>query len=169
MTPVEAPRYPYTSSLTRKGQGIIFRAPKTHRSARSVALSPLTVEILQSHRWQQLRERQTLGDGYEDSGLIFCTLLGSPVDSSNLRRSWERITKDAGLPGLRFHDLRHSHATFMLKEGINPKIVSERLGHADISFTLNTYSHVLPGLQAEAAAALDQLFAKNDEGHAFRT
>ena len=76
-----------------------------------------------------------------------------------MRRAWLRIVQAAAVGHVRFHDLRHAHATLMLSEGIHPKIVSERLGHAGVNITLDTYSHVLPGLQAEAAARLDRLLA----------
>jgi len=139
------------------GEGIVFRSPKTHRSRRAVVLSPRTIEMLQEHRWRQLKEHQSLGDEFQDSGLVFATPLSSPVDASNLRRMWNKLVKETGLTGLRFHDLRHSHATFLIKEGFNPKVVSERLGHANVGITLNTYTHLLAADQAEAAAFMDRL------------
>ena len=84
------------------------------------------------------------------------TGLGTPLEPGNVRRDWVRITKAADLDGLRFHDLRHAHATLMLRAGVHPKVVSERLGHASVNITLDTYSHVLPGLQEAAAAAIDR-------------
>jgi integrase len=113
--------------------------------------------MLQEHRWQQLKDRQALGEQFKDSGLVFSTLLSSPIDASNLRRIWNKVDEKTGLDGLRFHDLRHSHATFLIKEGFNPKVVSERLGHADVGITLNTYTHLLAADQAEAAAFMDRL------------
>jgi integrase len=79
------------------------------------------------------------------------------VNPANLSAAWPKFLRRAGLPHVRFHDLRHAHATLMLMQGVHPKIVSERLGHASIGITLDTYSHVLPGMQAEAAQAFDQL------------
>ena len=90
---------------------------------------------------------------------MFATSLGTPINPSNLRRTWLQIQRAARIEGLRFHDLRHTCATLMLQQGTHPKIVSERLGHASIGITLDTYSHVLPGIQAQAAAQLDQLLA----------
>jgi len=81
------------------------------------------------------------------------------MDPSNLRRAWRRIVKSCGLTGLRFHDLRHAHATLMLLGGVHPKVVSKRLGDSSVGITLDTYSHVLPSLQAQAAASLERLLA----------
>jgi len=84
----------------------------------------------------------------------------SPLGPENVLRAWYGINRTAGVPGLRIHDLRHAHATLMLRQGVHPKVVSERLGHASVNITLDTYSHVLPGLQAAAAAGFDMLLAK---------
>ncbi len=140
-------------------EGFVFRQPKTHRSTRPVALSPRTVQRLRQHRSQQLEERLSLGPAYEDNDLVFATPLGTPLHPNTLRVGWLRILKAANIGHLRFHDLRHAHATLMLQQGVHPKIVSERLGHSGIAITMDTYSHVLPGLQAEAAAQLDDLLA----------
>ena len=99
------------------------------------------------------------GPAYRDHGLVFATGIGTPIEPGNLRRTWLRVIVAAGMPGFRFHALRHSHATLMLGQGVHPKVVSERLGHASVNITLDTYSHVLPGLQAAAAAALDTVLA----------
>lgn len=100
-----------------------------------------------------------MGPSYRDHGLVFATAVGTPIQASNLRRAWQRIVKQADLDRLRSHDLRHAHATLLLQQGVHPKVVSERLGHASIAITLDTYSHVLPGLQAQAAAQFDRLLA----------
>lgn len=90
---------------------------------------------------------------------MFASPLGMPIDPSHLRRAWARIVKNAGLPYLKFHDCRHVSATLALQAGINPKVVSERLGHSSVSLTLDVYSSVLPTLQAGAAEAVEQLVA----------
>ena len=141
------------------GQGWSFRQPKTHHGRRPVALAPATVEVLREHRRRQLKDRLALGEAYRDHDLVFATPLGTPIDTSNLRRAWDRIVNAAGLPHLRFHDIRHVHATLMLAGGVHPKVVAERLGHANVGITLDTYSHVLPNLQAQAATALERLLA----------
>ena len=142
-----------------RGVGPTFRSPKTHRSRRPVVLSAATVQLLRRHRQQQLEDRLRLGPDYSDIGLVFCQPTGSPIDPSNFRRTWRRILKDADVGHVRFHDLRHAHATQLLMAGIHPKIVQERLGHSSISMTMDTYSHVLPALQAEAVEKLEQWLA----------
>jgi integrase len=122
-----------------------------------VALSPDTVSVLREHRRSQAEHRLLLGPAYTDNGLVFASLTGQPLDDSNVRRSFARIVADAGLPRLRFHDLRHTAATLMLRAGVHPKVVSERLGHATVGLTLDIYSHVLPDLQRDAAQLMDGL------------
>lgn len=122
-----------------------------------MTLSPGTVERLRQHRRAQLEERLALGAAYQDSDLAFATPLGTPTDPDNLKRAWRRIVKVAGVGHVRFHDLRHAHATLLLQQGVHPKVVSERLGHVGVGITMDIYSHVLPGLQAEAVAKLDRL------------
>lgn len=101
-----------------------------------------------------------LGPAWQESGNVFVTAIGTPIDASNLRRAWRSIAKAAGLPGVRFHDLRHFHATLLLLNGVPIRTVSERLGHARPDITLNVYSHTLPHSQDEAVAVLDRLFRK---------
>lgn len=137
------------------GQGVSYRPPKTHRSSRAVSLSPEVVALLREHRRAQAEHRLKMGPAYKNRGLIFASSTGAPMDAGNLRRTFARLVRDVGLPHLRFHDLRHTAATLMLRAGVHPKVVSERLGHATVSVTLDTYSHVLPDLQRDAAQALD--------------
>ncbi len=138
-------------------QGFTFPSPKTPKSRRAVALSPDTIDRLRQHRQRQLETRVALGPDYAGYDLVLATSLGTPIDPSNLRRAWKAILKTAGIGHLRFHDLRHAHASLMLQQGTHPKIVSERLGHSGVGITLNLYSHVVPGLQEQAAAGLDRL------------
>lgn len=140
-------------------QGVVFRQPKTRLSRRAIALSPATLQLLRRHRREQLEARLAAGSAYVDLGLVFAGALGGPLDAGHLTRAWQRAVASAGVGPVRFHDLRHAHATLLLQQGVHPKIVSERLGHASIAITLDTYSHVLPGLQASAAAALDGILA----------
>jgi integrase len=113
------------------------------------------VRILREHRLRQLEERLLAGSAYSDRGLVFASTIGTPLEAGTIARLWTRILADADVGHVRWHDLRHAHATLLLRQGVHPKIVSERLGHASVAITLDTYSHVLPGLQATAAAALD--------------
>jgi len=84
---------------------------------------------------------------------------GQPIQPQSLTHAWHRFLARTNLPRLRFHDLRHSHATHMLASGVHPKIASERLGHATVGLTLDTYSHVIPGMQEDAVARIDAAFA----------
>lgn len=113
--------------------------------------------MLREYKERQYQEKLLAGEKWQNYDLIFLSPIGSPLDSSNVTKVYKKCLKEAGLPDLRFYDLRHSAATLMLQQGINPKIVQERLGHTDISLTLNTYSHVLPSMQEEAAEKMDEL------------
>lgn len=139
------------------GQGVQYKAPKSRRGSRTIRLSAEAVQVLRDHRRAQAEERLKLGPAYRDHGLVFASPTGEPQDARNLARAFARIVKGAGLGELRFHDLRHTAATLMLKGGVNVKVVSERLGHARVSFTLDVYSHVLPDMQQEAAEVLERL------------
>jgi len=138
-------------------KGKSFRQPKTHRSTRGLTLTPATVDRLKRHRQAQLETRLLVGGSYTDRDLVFATDTGGPIDGHQIRDAWARILKLAGLTGIRFHDLRHAHASLMLAQGTHPKIVQERLGHSAIAITLDTYSHVVPNLQRQEADKLDRL------------
>jgi integrase len=137
--------------------GLVFSEPKTAAGRRVIALGVLTIEKLRRHQNLQTEERQAAKHYWKENDMIFPSSTGTPMDPSNLYHNFKRMLKEAGLPDIRFHDLRHTAATLMLQQGTHPKIVQERLGHSDISMTLNTYSHVLPGMQDEAAGKLDEL------------
>ena len=98
------------------------------------------------------------GESWEDGDLIVEDGKGSAASPGRLSQAFARFANKKGFDGVRFHDLRHAHATLMLAHGVHPKVVSERLGHAGIAITLDTYSHVIPNLQAEAAGILDEAF-----------
>lgn len=115
------------------------------------------MDILRRHR-SKLRDVAALaGDDWRQNDLIFLSTLGTPIDPRDLYRRFQALLKRAGLPKIRFHDLRHTSATLMLQQGVHPKIVQERLGHSSISLTLDTYSHVVPHLQSEAAQLIEDL------------
>ena len=137
------------------GEGVSFKPPKTHRSRRPVSLSDAVVEALRSHRLVQLSERLLLGPAYDDQDLVFATRTGTPINPSNVSRAWRSTLEKAGLTHRRFHDLRHTHATFLMAQGVHPKVVSERLGHSTVGITLDVYSHLMPGIQDEAAKRID--------------
>lgn len=141
----------------RKGEGLVFCEPKSASGRRVIVLGKSTIERLREHKNIQQKDRILLEEKWQDYDLIFPSPIGTPLDPSNVLKVYKYCLKEAGLPNLRFHDLRHTAATLMLQQGINPKIVQERLGHSDISLTLNTYSHVLPPMQEEAAEKMDEL------------
>lgn len=138
-------------------EGTKFKQPKTAKSARSVALPSLVIEALNRHKTEQKKERLLLGRGYQDSDQVICHPDGSLWDPHSFTAAFRRFASDLDIGHFRFHDLRHSHATQLLTAGVHPKVVSERLGHSSIGITLDTYSHVLPGMQEEAAEKVDQL------------
>jgi integrase len=122
-----------------------------------VSLSPSTALLLQEHRDKQEAQRAMLGIPLKDADLVFSDLEGKPLLPDTVSHFWVKLVKRTGLEGIRFHDARHTHASLMLKQGVHPKVVQERLGHATISTTLDLYSHVAPGLQEAAAAQFDKL------------
>ena len=132
-----------------------FKEPKTSGAKRNIALPSITVEALRRHRAQQNKERLMLGLAYQDNGFVFCQPDGTLWLPDRFTAAFRRLQAKANIGGVRLHDLRHTHATQLLRQGIHPKIVSERLGHSSVGITLDTYSHVLPGMQAEAARKLD--------------
>jgi integrase len=136
---------------------IFIGKSKTESGRRRIPLTPGTVATLREYRAWQDDQRVQLGPVWTDSGRVFTTRAGKPIDDSTLRREWQTIRDRAGVT-CRFHDLRHGFATFLLSQGIHPKIVSSILGHSRIAITLDTYSHLIPalGLEAEAIAALDR-------------
>jgi integrase len=131
--------------------------PKTAKGRRSVALDAVTVAALREHRERQAKDRAVVGPGWQDSGLVFTRLDGAPLHPDLISDWFERLAREAGLPKIRLHDVRHSYASAALAAGIPAKIVSERLGHATVQITLDTYSHVLPGLDAQAAETVARL------------
>ncbi len=151
--------------LTRtKKDGLIFTEPKWN-SQRSVILTEDAVATLRRHRARQAEERMKLPLGlWQDTSLVFTSATGGPLDVGNMtNRSFRPLLERAGLPRIRFHDLRHTCATLLLLAGVSPRIVQERLGHRDISETLGTYSHVLPNMQEAAVKALDNLLSPEGE------
>ena len=138
----------------------IFGTPKTAKGRRSVQLTAKAVEALEKHRKRQIEERKQLVELWRDCDLVFPTRVGTPISRHNLvTRSFKPLLVRAGLPDIRFHDLRHTCATLMLFVGTNPKVVQEMLGHANVSITLDTYSHLLPNMQGEAVGRLDNLLS----------
>lgn len=141
----------------KKGGGFELTTPKTKAGIRQISLGSNALEILQEHREAQQLDRQAAGVHWQDQGLVFTSSIGTPIDRSNMRWFFKALLKDAGLPDIRFHDLRHTAASLMLNNGIPLMIVSRRLGHAQPSITLDVYGHLIPGKQQEAASLMDEL------------
>jgi integrase len=142
-----------TRSQARTGP--TFTAPKNGKG-RSIRLTGRAVEALKAHKAAQNAERLKLGDLWEDNGLIFCTTAGRPLDFRNVgAASFKPLLAKAGLPDIRFHDLRHTCATLLLSRGHHPKLVQELLGHASVAMTLDRYSHVLPGMGDQTVKAME--------------
>jgi integrase len=147
----------------RLGRRLLVKHPKSAKSRRVVALPDVLTDELRRLRDQRRKEQELVGDDHEDQGLVFCQLNGKPLHANNIvRRDFRKIIERARLPRIRFHDLRHSHATHLLHQGVNPKIVQERLGHSSPAFTLAVYSHVVPGMQEQAARRLAERLLGSD-------
>jgi len=135
----------------------IFTEPKSEKSRRTIALSPSVILLLKEYKERQVIESAMLGVSLNDNDLIFSRLDGAPLRPNTVTHAWKVLAARAGLNVIRFHDARHTHASLMLKAGTHPKIVQERLGHSSIVMTLDTYSHVAPGLQEAAADKFDSM------------
>lgn len=131
----------------------VLGAPKSRRSRRVVAVDDDTVAILRRHKLERTETYLRLGITASASRRVFANDLGEPLRPDSLGQAFRRLVAHHGLPEIRMHDLRHTHASHLLAAGVNVKVVSERLGHASVSFTLDTYAHVMPGQQADAAEA----------------
>jgi len=148
-------RITVNQSLEQTNNGLRFKSPKTERSRRQVPLPSVTLDLLKEHKKKQNEERLRLGPIYQNNNLVFPRPDGSTMPPDSFSTNFAAFIRRSGLKHIRFHDLRHSHATQLLLQGVHPKIVSERLGHSNISITLDTYSHVLPGMQEDAVLKID--------------
>jgi integrase len=145
-------------TLNLAKDGPKFTAPKTAKSRRQIRLTAGAVAALRRHHDRQFEESTRLTGLWQDYGLVFATTIGAPINPRNLTsRSFKPLLKRAGLPDIRFHDLRHTCATLLLKRSVHPKLVQELLGHATIAVTLDTYSHLVPGMGDQAANAMESV------------
>jgi integrase len=153
---LEAGKVSVRRTLTRERGHYSLGEPKTKRSRRTVKLTGAATDTLKGHLSRQMADIDRLGDLYKDQGLVFATGSGAPLNPSNVRnRNLRRLLRKAELPAIRFHDLRHTCATLLLSRNVHPKIVQEMLGHSTVAITLDTYSHVLPGMGDQAASAME--------------
>ena len=146
-----------------------FAEPKTAAGRRAIALSERETALLREHRSAQSERRLSLGPAWSGNDLVFPRADGTPENVERLARRWRELCRRAGVSGLRFHDLRHTSATIALTSGVHPKVVQERLGHSTISVTLDTYSHVLPSMQEDAAHRIEEAMSVLDGRDRVRT
>ena len=139
------------------GGGLKIDKPKTASSVRSIKLGEDTIQVLKSQK--ELLERETVNDFWVDEGFIFPSSVGTALDPSNLLKQFRELLKQADLPKIRFHDLRHTAASLMLNNGVDVLVASQRLGHAHPSITLDVYGHLMPSMQKEAANIIDVLIS----------
>ncbi len=149
---LETRRLSVRRSLVPEGKGLAVHEPKTAHGRRVVALDAETVDVLKVQAARQLE--QSAGAGWKEGDWVFTDEHGEVLHPWLVSRCFRRAVKEAMLPDIRLHDLRHTHATLALQAGVHPKVVSERLGHASVSITLDTYSHAIPAMQEEAAARI---------------
>lgn len=142
---------------------LVFQEPKTKHSKRTIPLTAGVLKELKAHKARQAQEKLFLGQGYQDNGLVFCMEDGRPIEPRNFTRRFDGYLERAGIPHVRFHDLRHTFATLMLELDEHPKVVQEILGHSKISMTIDTYSHVMPGIKERAMAKLDSVLKPKEK------
>jgi integrase len=146
-------------TLRRTEQGFEWGDGKTTHSRRKIALSATVVEALGRHRLRQSEERAQVGDAWEETDLVFPNEIGGrlPLNYFYGAGWFGQLLRQVGLPVMRFHDLRHTAATLLLGRGVNPKVVSEILGHSSVAITLELYGHVTPHMQRDAVATMDSV------------
>jgi len=138
---------------------LVLTSPKTKKSTRTVMLCEVAVKALAAHRIRQEADRRLASTRWQDQGFVFsnpCT--GTPLDPRTLIKYFYAVRDAAGIKDLRFHDLRHSCASFLLSHGVPVKMISDMLGHSSTAFTMDVYGHVLPKLQEQAASEMDKVF-----------
>lgn len=148
------------SLVSSATKGMIFEEPKTKGSKRRIPVTDAVRKALEQYQKKQQWFINLMGDKYDSQGnLVFANLFGKPVDTSNFTtRYFKKMLVQAGLDrSFSFHDLRHTHATLLLRQGVNIKVISERLGHSTVTMTLDTYSHLMPDMQETAVKALEAL------------
>jgi integrase len=154
---LDADRLSVSQALVSVAYEVQFSEVKTGAGRRTIDLDEPVVKMLRAWKRKQTEERLRLGPAYQESDLVFTHTDGGPLHPDYFRQAFERFVKKQALPKIRFHDLRHTHATLLLKAGVPVKVVSERLGHANAAFTMTVYQHMLPGMQADAARTFSRL------------
>ena len=160
-TDLDTGRLSIRHQITTAGEHVIEADVKTNRARRVIDIDDQTISRLRAHRTEQLQLRLAVGSGWKNNDLVFCQPDGRPLHPNTVSQAFDRLVARSHLPRIRFHDLRHGHASQLLAAGVNAKVVSERLGHASVAFTLDTYAHVMPGQQRDAAIAAAALIDGN--------
>ena len=143
-----------------QGKGIVLQPPKSTAGRRGIAIDSGTVDMLRAHRGKQLLVVLEIGGSFQDIGLVFPGPFGGLLDPSVVTRNFKKLARKTGNAGVRLHDLRHGHAAGLIRAGVHPRVVQERLGHASAAFTMQVYGHVTAGLQQEAANAFAELMSE---------
>ena len=156
---LDAGKVRVVATLQRVHGELVFVAPKTDRSRRTITLPAFAVTALRAHRKAQNERRLLVGPAWHDLDLVVERGDGRPLDPDTLTHQFERFAERAGIEGASLHSLRHAYATTMLVSGVHPKVVSEALGHANVAFTMSVYQHVLPTMGEQAAAAIEAALA----------
>lgn len=141
-------------------KGCIIKAPKSESGIRDIYLGDDVMTVLKQARLDYMNDAFSYGVGFQNLGFVIRQEDGSPYRPDSMTQKWERFVEAHNLPKIRLHDLRHSNATALIQAGVNPRVVQQRLGHSDVNITLNTYTHVLPEMDMEAAAKLDSIILK---------
>ena len=153
------------SQVLYKRRGVCqFKEPKTEHSRRRVAMTPKLALFLKEYRAERESLYWQLGKPLTLDSLVFTSVEGKPIDPGVLSHSFNRVARQAGLENVRFHDLRHTFASLMLLRGAKPKVISEALGHSSVAFTMDTYSHIIEGMQEDAMALLDEVLPAGKNG-----
>jgi integrase len=146
-----------TGSLQRLKGKLSIQSPKTEKSERVLDIPKVLLQKLREHRTRQLKEKIALGQNWQDTGLVFTTSIGTPIDPRGVKRQLDAILKTAEMRHYRIHDLRHFFASLLLAQGAELKVVSEMLGHSDIRITGNIYAHVLPSLKKQTIDLMNSI------------
>lgn len=152
-------------NTVRANGGTITKAPKSKAGNRIISIGAEVVEELRQAKEEYDTDRKSYGAGFHDDGYVVHQKDGRPFRPDSITQKWSRFEESHGLPHIKFHGLRHSHATALAQAGVNPKVVQERLGHADVSITLNTYTHATTTMNRDAASKLDDIFFVRPDSH----
>ena len=161
---LEAGQLSVRQTLVRAGREPRFEEPKTDRSRRTITMPGVVAAALRRHRTRQLEEQLAAGPEWRQSGLVFTTPIGTPIDRGRLHGTFKAILRSAGLPDIRYHDLRHTAATLLLVQGVDMRTIMATLGHSRISQTMDLYAHMMPTLRGHAAEQMDAILAPKADG-----